>query len=375
MSSAVIPHVAAMALSLVLTQAAQESRWSEERIKAWYAQQPWLVGCNFAPSTAINQLEMWQADTFDPDTIERELAWSAGLGFNTARVFLHDIAWREDPEGFLKRMDAFLDICARHGVKPLFVLFDAVWDPFPKAGPQRAPRPHVHNSGWVQSPSIELLKDTGRHDELEPYVKAVMERFRRDGRVLGWDLHNEPGNRNLPSYGSLEPENKAELCLALLEKVYRWAREVQPEQPLTIGVWEGEWSEDAHLSPLNRFMLENSDFISFHSYAPLEEVQRRTEALERFGRPIVCTEYMSRPVGSTFASILPYFKDRRIGAYNWGLVSGKTQTIYPWDSWDRPYTAEPELWFHDIFRADGSPYRQDEVTTIRKLTGQATAQQ
>lgn len=364
-----------MALSVVLTQAPQESRWSEERIKAWYAQQPWLVGCNFAPSTAINQLEMWQADTFDPDTIERELAWSAGLGFNTARVFLHDIAWREDPEGFLKRMDAFLDICARHGVKPLFVLFDAVWDPFPKAGPQRAPRPHVHNSGWVQSPSIELLKDTRRHDELEPYVKAVMERFRRDSRVLGWDLYNEPGNRNLASYGTHEPENKAELCLALLEKVHRWAREVQPEQPLTIGVWEGEWSEDGHLSPLNQFMLESSDFISFHSYAPLEEVQRRTEALERFGRPIVCTEYMSRPVGSTFASILPYFKDSRIGAYNWGLVSGKTQTIYPWDSWDRPYTAEPELWFHDIFRADGSPYRQDEVTTIRKLTGQATAQQ
>ncbi len=38
-------------------------RWSVEKANEWYAKQPWLVGCNFIPSTAVNQLEMWQEET------------------------------------------------------------------------------------------------------------------------------------------------------------------------------------------------------------------------------------------------------------------------------------------------------------------------
>jgi hypothetical protein len=57
-----------------------------------------------------------------------------------------------------------------------------------------------------------------------------------------------------------------------------------------------------------------------------------------------------------------------VAAFNWGLVDGKSQTIYPWDSWNKSYDAAPALWFHDIFRRDGKPYRPQEVAYIRAIT-------
>lgn len=360
----------ALALALVASgvSASAGERWSAEKANEWYAQQPWLVGANFAPSTAINQLEMWQAETFDPKTIERELAWAKSLGFNSIRVFLHDLLWKHDRERFLKRLDQFLEIADRHGIGVMFVLFDGVWDPHPKIGPQRAPRPHVHNSGWMQSPGAEILKDPARHNELEDYVKGVLRRYRDDRRVQVWDLFNEPDNPNADAYGKVEIPNKAERALALLKKTFAWAREVNPSQPLTAGVWRSDWSRPERISEIEKYMLEESDVISFHSYSPLARVKRQVEALKRYGRPLLCTEYMARPAGSTFDPVLGYFKEERIAAYNWGFVSGKSQTIYPWETWKKTYTAEPKVWFHDIFRPDGTPFDEKEVAYIRKLT-------
>ena len=344
--------------------------WSKEKANAWYAAQPWPVGCNFIPSTAINQLEMWQADTFDPDTIDRELGWAEGLGFNTVRVFLHDIPWRDDQEGFLKRIDQFLAIADKHQIRPLIVIFDSVWDPYPKAGKQRDPKPHVHNSGWVQSPGREILEDPARHDELEGYVKGVIIHFRDDKRIFGWDLFNEPDNPNKSAYGKMEFPEKPQRSLELLKKTYEWARAADPTQPITSGVWQGQdWSDPAKIDPMWRFQLEQSDINSYHDYSPTARHQERIDALEKYGRPLLCTEYMARPAGSRFDPVLGILKKEKIGAYNWGFVSGKSQTIYPWDSWQKPYTAEPETWFHDIFRADGSAYRSEEVKYIRSVTG------
>ncbi|HEX5915975.1 MAG TPA: hypothetical protein VFY54_22950, partial [Rubrobacter sp.] len=130
---------------------------------------------------------MWQADTFDPETIDRELGWAADLGFNSMRVFLHDLLWA-DSEALLGRVEQFLEVAESHDIGAVLVLFDGVWDPKPKPGKQREPRPHVHNSRWVQSPGAEILGDPGRHDELEPYVSGVIERFRSDARIHAWDL-------------------------------------------------------------------------------------------------------------------------------------------------------------------------------------------
>jgi len=347
--------------------APKSRQWTPAEAQAWYATQPWLVGCNFVPSTAINQLEMWQAETWDPATIDRELGWAADLCFTSVRVFLHDLAWQQDRKGFLKRMDQFLGLAAKHRIGVMFVLFDGVWDPFPKLGKQREPRPHIHNSGWVQSPGAEILRDPARQDALKDYVQGVIGHFRNDRRVQVWDLFNEPDNP-VPQYRDVELKNKAEVALALLQKTFAWAREVRPSQPLTSGVWIGNWADPAKLTPMERCQLDASDVISFHCYGNQEEAGKCVQNLRRYHRPILCTEYMARPNGSRFDPILGYFQQENVGAYNWGFVNGKSQTIYPWDSWKKEYHGEPPVWFHDIFRADGTPYDPAEVAYIKKVT-------
>jgi hypothetical protein len=367
-----------MVCNLVSGAEKPPQRWSEQKANDWYAKQPWLVGCNFMPSNAINQLEMWQPESFDLATIDRELALAKGLGFNSVRVFLHDLLWEQDAKGFLDRVDQFLTVAEKHGIGVMVVLFDGVWDPQPRLGKQPDPRPHVHNSGWVQSPSREILKDPAKHDALAPYVKGVIARFKDDRRVHVWDIYNEPDNTNVNAYGTsskarteLPDEQKKAMALALITKAFGWAREVNPSQPITSGVWAGSWKSLDEMSPMARFCVEHSDVITFHNYTDLDELRPRVEALRQFNRPLLCTEYMARPAGSTFETILPYFKEQKIGAYNWGFVDGKSQTIYPWDSWKKQYTAEPPVWFHDIFRRDGKPYREEEVKLIRELTGAA----
>lgn len=344
------------------------TQWPTTKAHAWQASHPWLVGCNFIPSTAINQLEMWQADTWDPVTIDRELGWAADLGFTSVRVFLHDLLWQDDRKGFLKRMEQFLNLADRHRIGVMFVLFDGVWDPFPKAGQQPGPRPFIHNSGWVQSPGADILSDPARQDALQGYVQGVIGHFRNDRRIQVWDIFNEPDNP-VPQYRDVELKNKPEVALVLLKKAYAWAREVRPTQPLTSGVWIGNWGDPAKLTPMEKFQLEESDVISFHSYGNLEAARKCVQNLRRYDRPILCTEYMARPTGSTFDPVLGFFKENNVGAYNWGFVSGKTQTIFPWDSWTKKYHSEPPLWFHDIFRADGTPYLSSETKYIRELTG------
>jgi len=359
---------------LVLNTAtlAQSPQWSERKANEWYQKQPWLVGANYNPANAINELEMWQAETFDPQTIDKELGWAAGLGMNTMRVFLHDLLWQQDPEGFKKRIDEFLKISQKHQIKPMLVLFDSVWDPFPQLGKQRDPKPGVHNSGWLQSPGAKALQDPSQYPRLEAYVKGVVGAFASDERILAWDVWNEPDNTNGSSYGKLEPANKETLVLGLLPKVFEWARAANPRQPLTCGVWRGDWSSAEKLTPMEKVQLEMSDVISFHNYDGPQEFEKRLRWLLRYKRPLLCTEYMARGNGSTFQGTMPIAKKYKVAAYNWGFVAGKTQTNLPWDSWQKPYVGrEPAVWFHEIFRPDGTPYREDEVRFIRGMTGKA----
>lgn len=351
---------------------AAAERWSPERAQQWAEQTPWLVGCNYLPSTAINQLEMWQADSFDPETIDRELGWAEDLGFTSVRVFLHDLPWKEDPEGFFSRVDRFLEIADSHGIGVMMVIFDGVWDPNPVAGPQRAPQPGVHNSGWVQSPGKTILADPELQDQLQPYVTAVVKRYRTDERIQVWDLFNEPDNPNTNSYGAEELADKDERAAELVRKSFAWARDADPVQPLTVGVWRGPaWSNPSDLNLTHQAALELSDVISFHDYGDAQSMRSRIEQLRTYERPLLCTEYMARGNGSTFADILPILKAEEVGAYNWGLVDGKSQTKYPWSTWQQPILGDPNPWHHDIFRTDGTPYSETEIQTIRQLTGAA----
>lgn len=357
-------------------------RWSREHANAWYAELPWLVGCNFIPSTAINQLEMWQADTFDPETIDRELGWAASLAFNSMRVFLHDLLWLDDASGFKDRIERYLQIAHRHGIKTMFVFFDDCWNDNPKLGKQPDPVPGIHGSGWSKSPGTMAVRDPSQWGRLEDYVSDIVSTFGSDERVVVWDMYNEPGNNfllsfSLPkvlSYSKLIGQLVKYLLLPsptspLLEKSFSWARAAQPSQPLTTSLWYLRASLQSKLNPT---ALRLSDVISFHSYFDLEVTTGLVEGLKKHGRPLLCTEYLARSSGSLFETHFPYFRKERIGGYNWGLVDGKTQTKYGWEA--QGGTEEPEVWFHDIFREDGTPYSQAEVELIRRLTGQGSSE-
>jgi hypothetical protein len=346
---------------------AEPSRWSPDRANTWYQAQGWPVGANFITSNAINQLEMFQPGTYDPRRIDTELGWARFHGLNSVRVFLHDQLWAQDSRGFQTRLAQFVGIAARHRIKPLFVLFDSCWDPSPKLGRQHAPTPGVHNSGWVQSPGAERIDDRRYTGTLQDYVTGVLTQFRNDDRVLGWDLWNEPDNP-ANQYRNVERSDKLERVADLLPQVFAWARSVDPGQPLTSGVWDGEWGDPASRSTIAGIQLANSDVISFHSYAEPATFESRIAELTPQGRPILCTEYMARPMGSTIDGILPIAKRHNVGAINWGLVAGKTQTYFPWDSWNHPYAAVPKVWFHDLLRPDGTAFQNNESQTIKTLS-------
>ena len=323
--------------------------WSKESANAWYKKQGWLVGCDYIPSTAINQLEMWQAETFDLATIDKELGWAENIGFNVVRVYLHDLAWQADAAGFRQRMNQFLQTAANHKIKVLFTLFDDCWNPNPAIGKQPEPKPGIHNSGWVRSPHMEVHNDSTQWDRLQRYVTDIIFTYRDDPRILMWDLYNEPGNSN---YGLTS--------LPLLKKVFEWAWAIRPSQPLTVATWFDN-------KTYNDWQLTHSDVITFHNYSSPENLEKEILEKQKTGRPLICSEYMARTRNSTFRGNLPVFKKYNVGAINWGFVSGKTNTIYAWDT-PMPDGAEPKVWFHDIFRKDGTPYSEEEIRIIKELT-------
>jgi hypothetical protein len=344
---------------LILFFSGFSQRWSPQKANAWYAKQGWLRGCNFQPSTAINQLEMFQAATFDTATINRELGWAEDLGFNVMRVFLHHLLWTSDKEGFKKRLDTYLDISSRHGIKTMLVFFDDCWSDTARVGKQPEPKPGVHNSGWVRDPGTMIYSHPDTMKVLAAYVKDVMTTFKNDQRILLWDLYNEPGNRK--QFGK---------SLPLLTQVFQWAREVAPSQPVSAGLW----NNSAEFQELNHFQLENSDVITYHNYNYVDHHRNAIDTLKRFGRPLVCTEYMARRNGSTFQIIMPLLKEQNVGAIHWGFVSGKTNTIFAWDT-PLPDGKEPLLWFHDIYRKDKSAFSNYEVQFIKSLCKPAVKKQ
>ena len=378
----VVALVCSLPAKGVTTTAVQTvpGRWSVEKANAWYAKQPWLVGCNYIPANAINQIEMWQASTFDPKTIDKEMALAKSIGFNTLRVYLHDVVWGADEQGLYKRMDRFLNICKKHGIRPMFVFFDDCHHPQGKLGPQPLPVPEYHNSGWLNSPFRDLATAYSKGEaspkdvaSLKGYVQKTMERFADDERVLMWELYNEPGRgANLLQVKGAFGDRTAKLLL----DSWRWAREANPSQPICS-------SAEGCVGKTNVAIAKaNSDVISFHSYNS-GRIKQLCESYAAAGRPAICTEYMARP-GSTFQKDLPVMKKLKIGAINWGFVAGKTGCVWPWGSRKGKDVDQlradgvvcksieemptPKTWFHEIFKPDHTPFDVGEVEFIKAIT-------
>lgn len=325
--------------------------WSLEEAQDWGKKQTWRVGCNFTPSTAVNQLEFWQADSFDVRTLDRELGWMHAVGMSVARVYLHDLVYEHDPAGFKQRLEKFLKLADKHKIKIMFVFFDDCWNDNPKVGPQPSPVQGVHNSGWVQSPGKSQRSWPKDEARLKTYIQDILKTHGRDDRVWMWDLYNEPSNSG---YG--------ESSAHLVRRVFEWAWAVRPSQPLTVGGWLGGGG-------LDTLAMELSDVTSFHCYGDLDEMKRVARHFGSTQRPLVCTEWMARTNKSLIATHLPFLKEQGITCMQWGFVSGKTNTIFPWGS--KPGTPEPELWFHDLLRANGEPFDKTEVELYQRLTGRS----
>ena len=339
-------------------------RWSEEKANAWYESMEWPVGCDYVPAYAGNQIQMWQSSTWDPEVIDRELGWAEQLGFNSLRIFLHDKVWKAEREAFFSHVDEFLKIADSHGMTCLVTLFTNGGSEQRYVGEEISPVPGIHNSIWAQTPGESVVNNPEKWNQVKEYEQDVLRRYKDDKRIIAWCLYNEP--ENVPSCKTLP----------LLKKVFEWAREINPSQPLTAPIYTRPFSQDNYRIdrfPVVTYVCENSDIISLHCYKEAEEMDKFIKVMKTLGRPVFCTEYLARTFGSTFEDIMPILKANKVAAYNFGLVKGAIQCHYPWNDRDSagvkiPFTEEPELWFHDILNPDGTPYRQSEVDFIKSMT-------
>lgn len=336
-------------------------RWTEEKANAWYEAQPWPVGCVFMPSYAGTPIELWGKEYFKPDVVDYELGLAEELGFNCIRLFLNDLVWQDDPDGFMDRLEQTVALADKHGLRILMTFFTN-GGTFKNAflGPQPQPQPGIHNSTWMPSPGIDIVNNPEKWPIIERYEKTVLTRYKDDPRILAWCLYNEP-------------ENKAAefKTLPFLREVYKWAREVNPSQPITSPVWQIPGSGGTNL-PIVSFICDNSDIVSFHCYADYTVCSRFVNYMRQFNRPILCSEWMARTKGSDYFSILPLFKKYKIGSFSYGLVNGKQQCHYPWNAVVNgkkvPFTEDPPVWFHDLFRPDGTPWNEVEAQFIKSMT-------
>ena len=353
-------------------------RWTKAEANAWWAARDWTCGFNFLPSTAVNFLEMWKAETFDRPTIERELGWAAEIGFNAIRVNPHYLVWKHDRDGLLDRLDWIMALADRLGIATVPCLFDdcGFGGAEPVYGPQPDPIPDVHNSRAVACPGRAAVMDRANWPDFEAYARDVLRTFGRDGRVLFWDLYNEPGNRMIfgPDGFSQYDEALVPQSLYLMREAFRWTREENPDQPATVAAWGTPLpgSEDPpYQTEVDRAALELSDIVSFHAYWATAHVSRFIDHLSVHGRPMVCTEWMARAVDSRIDRQLSLFRDRGVWCFQWGFVKGRTQTHLPWPAdLVRAHggLSNREIWFHDVLHEDGRPYDPNEIETVRRLT-------
>jgi hypothetical protein len=353
---------------------AQSPQWTPAAAADWYSRQPWIVGSNYIQSNTVNQLEMWQQDTFDMDRIDLELGWAESLGLNTLRVSLDNMVWEQSAGSFHRRIDKLLNLVEKHKMRVIFVLFDSVGDPYPELGRQHQPKPGVRDSLWMQSPGAKGLTDPKELQKALLYAEDVVATYSIDKRVLAWDVWNEPDNTNLGRFNSSEPPNKTERLRAILPEAFRYVRAGNPTQPVTSGLWANDdWSSKDKLGPVERIQVELSDILTFHNYDGPAEFEKRVKWLQAYGRPVVCTGFLARNQGSTMEAILPIAVKYDVGALAGDLVAGKTQRQLPWDSWQQPYVddRQPKVWVQDLFTSTGTLYLQSDADAIRKAIDSA----
>ena len=365
-------------------------RMTKQEIWEWYNKNPWLTGCNYVPSKSP-ELSIWQEDTYQEilPTVQHELDIIQKLGMNTVRMGIPFNIWYHEKDKFFDRMDSILSLLDHHGITLMPILFndcvnfgrpEDISVPYPKGKHNWDIGYHGGHARNQFSGIPEISKDPNLskkdrffsdkgwiywdEEEYRPilleYTHQIISRFRNDKRIIIWDIWNEPGNCN-----------RGSLSVPYLKEAFQAAREEDPIQPLTAGVWEypEHYGEDNSIDvdEIGRLAINLSDIVSFHCYSRFEKVKKVVNALEREGRPMLNTEWLNRILGNRIEDQLPFYRNKRIGSYLWGCVAGYSQHYLPWGNLLKDKSLDFTLWQHDLFRGDGKPYDPDEIKMIKDI--------
>ena len=355
-------------------------RWTKERAWEWYNARPWMRGCNYMSADCANRVDQWQELGFEErmETTEEELALMQETGFNTVRLILEYVVWKEEHDGFLERFDRYLSLCAKYGISCMITLANDCMPPkterwkMPYVGEQtydygyHGGKKHsqhgLHNG---PAPHFYLDDEESREDYFR-MVREIVTLYKNDERICIWDIYNEPGN-----------SRRGDITLPNIKALFEIVREIDPIQPLTAGVFHIKGDETVPLNAVEQYALDHSDLVSYHFYRGYNEHLRIIKRLKKEGRPILNTEWLGRCLGNDIFSLFPLFYMEKIGCYNWGFVAGKYQTYEPWEgTWQRFYNGTETnvdftKWFHDLYRPNLRPYDPKEIDLIKEFCGYA----
>nr|WP_319777171.1 hypothetical protein [uncultured Sphaerochaeta sp.] len=360
-------------------------KWTKEKAWEWYNARPWITGCNFIPSNT-RTIELWQEYGHEEimPRVREEVELAAGLGLNSMRVFFPIYVWKNQHDAFLKHLEELLTIMDEKGITMMPVLFGDCLVPKskhrdPVFGRQPDPVPGYFG-GEAISPFDEAPDEDGRETaadnvgwspyddralwpEAEAYVKELARIYGKDERIIIWNVWNEAGN-----------SNRLSMSGPLMTKAFQWLREMDVVQPLTADVW-GAGADHPHgwlnnpriYAEIEDLAIELSDVVSFHFYGDYTHLKQYIAVLEKYGRPLLNTEWMHRPFRSIIQTHLPVFKKEKIGSYFFGFVNGKAQFNYVWNFIKGMPDIDTRLWMHDIFHSDFTPYDPEEIEVIKDL--------
>ncbi|MBP3381696.1 MAG: cellulase family glycosylhydrolase [Clostridia bacterium] len=348
--------------------------WSKERANEWYNARPWIRGCNFMGSDCANRIDQWQEEGFEERlaVADTELELVAKTGFNSIRIIPEFYVWKHQHDGFMDRFERYIATAAKHGISCMVVFGNDCMPPKEEAlkrfhlGKQNVDWGYhggrkVSQHGAQAGPGYHLLDEPELAKEHYEWVREIVTKYKDDERIIMWDVFNEPGN-----------SNRGNLSMPHLKEFFRIIREIDPIQPLTVGIWNTSKGLSG-ISEIERYALENSDIISFHNYGSYIENVKLIKELKAFGRPLVNTEWLARCLDNNVQEIFPLFYLENIGCYNWGFVAGKYQTYEPWNSVWEQYAENPQMkwdftkWFHDLYRPNLRPYDPKEIELIKSF--------
>ncbi len=347
-------------------------KWTKERAWEWYNNRPWIRGCNYMSADCANRIDQWQSYGFEErlETTEKELALMAELGYNSVRLILEFIVWDEEHDSFLERFERYISLCSKYGISCMIVLANDCMRPkgleVNSLGEQKVDWGYhggrkMSQHGKLSGMGHHVLDEPDKAPRYFEMVREIVERYKDDERIIMWNIYNEVGN-----------SHRWQVSMPNLKKIFEIVREIDPIQPLTCETFSLGEGEIEDITEVEKYALEQSDIISYHNYGTYDINIRIIKKLKRYGRPVLCTEWLARCLDNNIQEMFPLFYLEKIGCYNWGFVAGKYQTYEPWNSVWENYDENPDLkwdftkWFHDLYRPNHRPYDPKEIEIIKR---------